>query len=431
MSTARLPSFQLTETERNPEWIGEDGTLAEAVEAFQRNTDLRLLPLIDRDRRPLGAIFEKDIRRLLLNPFGHALLRNPSINRNLSEHWRPCPTLEVTGDVGGLLDHYRKMDGREGMILTRGGQLYATLTNRRLLLLAAEHEHRASEIRLERARRIEGAGQHFELQIGILSEQMVHLADNVQRLAESTADRAGVAGDQALSVAGAAIQTRDSLANLADRGRGLAAAFGQIEQTVSLNRRISGETAIRARDGGERARKLLEAARSIDKVMAIVGDIAGTVNLLSLNATIEAARAGDSGRGFAVVAGEIRKLSDQTQEATQAIGTQVTMLRSGIELVAADYAQVVEAIATMVRGVTEIDEAIGKEADTTRLIACSVADAGQASVTIEQAVSTIAQSVRSASSSARELDGMASDLRHGASALGERVSAFLKEVRAA
>jgi methyl-accepting chemotaxis protein len=165
--------------------------------------------------------------------------------------------------------------------------------------------------------------------------------------------------------------------------------------------------------------------------MTIVADIAGTVNLLSLNATIEAARAGDAGRGFAVVAGEIRKLSDETHEATQAIGSQVHALQSGIELVAADYAEVVEAIASMAAGAAEIDDAVGKEADTTRLIARSVADAGQASVTIEQAVSTIAQSVRSASTSARELDRMANDLRSGASALGESVSAFLQEVRAA
>jgi methyl-accepting chemotaxis protein len=260
---------------------------------------------------------------------------------------------------------------------------------------------------------------------------MVHLANGVQRLAEATADRAGIAGNQATSVASAAVQTRDSLTQLADRGRGLASAFGRIEQTVASNRETAGSIAVRVKDGGERARNLLKAARSIDSVMTIIGDIAGTVNLLSLNATIEAARAGDAGRGFAVVAGEIRKLSDQTQEATQSIESQVRALRSGIELVASDYAEMLDGIASLATGAAEIDEAIAREADTTRLIARSVADAGQASVTIEQAVSTIAQSVRSASASARELDRMANDLRSGASALGEGVSAFLEEVRAA
>jgi methyl-accepting chemotaxis protein len=431
MSSRRVPILLLTESERDPKWIGSGGTLVDAVEAFQADTDLRLLPLLDRDGRPAGAIFEKDIRRLLLNPFGHALLRNPSINRNLEEHRRSCPTMELTENIGALIDHYRRSDGREGMILTVGGRLYATLTNRRLLLLAAEHEHHANEKRLRRAEQIAASGLRFEMQAGALAEQMVHLANGVQRLAEATADRAGIAGNQATSVASAAVQTRDSLTQLADRGRGLASAFGRIEQTVASNRETAGSIAVRVKDGGERARNLLKAARSIDSVMTIIGDIAGTVNLLSLNATIEAARAGDSGRGFAVVAGEIRKLSDQTQEATQSIESQVRALRSGIELVASDYAEMLDGIASLATGAAEIDEAIAREADTTRLIARSVADAGQASVTIEQAVSTIAQSVRSASASARELDRMANDLRSGASALGEGVSAFLEEVRAA
>lgn len=431
MSTSATRAFQLTEFERNPRSLAPHGTLADAVEAFQADTDLRLLPVINREGEPTGAIFEKDIRRLLLNPFGHALLRNPSINHNLSEHLRPCPTMELSDNIGVLIDHYRRCGGREGMILTVGGKLYATLTNRRLLMLAAEHEHQAARRRVARAERIASAGSRFEVQAGALAEQMVQLANSVQQLAEATADRAGIAGKQATSVAAAAVQTRDSLTHLADRGRGLASAFDRIEQTVTGNRKIAGATANRVRDGGERARELLDAARSIDQVMTIVADIAGTVNLLSLNATIEAARAGDAGRGFAVVAGEIRKLSDQTQDATQAIGSQVHALRSGIELVAADYAEVVEAIERMAAGAADIDGAVSREADTTRLIARSVTDASQASATIEQAVSTIVQSVRSASTSARELDRMANDLRSGASALGESVSAFLEEVRAA
>jgi methyl-accepting chemotaxis protein len=421
----------LTEGELNPKFLYASQSLAEAVTMFQSDADLRLLPILDRNGRPLGAIFEREIRRLLLNPFGHALLLNPTFGAAIGPHIRPCPTHEMTNDINLLVDAYHKADGREGMILTVGNRLFATLTNRRLLLLAAEEQQRASRRRLERAERIERTGARFEGEAASMSRQMVELANAVQRLAEATADRAAIAGDQATSVAGAALQTRDSLSHLSERGLGLAAAFEQIEQSVASNRTTAARSVERVTDGAARARDLLEAARSIDQVSKLVGTIAGTVNLLSLNATIEAARAGDAGKGFAVVAREIRKLSDDAKDASQVIGIQMQTLRSGIEQVASDYHEVETAISSMANVASDIDDAVSAEADTTRLIARSVAEAGSASATIEQAVTTIAQSVRSASSSARDLDKMANALRNGATALGGSVEDFLREVRAA
>ncbi len=60
----------------------------------------------------------------------------------------------------------------------------------------------------------------------------------------------------------------------------------------------------------------------VEEVRNIIGailNISSQTNLLALNASIEAARAGEAGKGFAVVAEEIRKLSEQTQEASNQI----------------------------------------------------------------------------------------------------------------
>ena len=60
-------------------------------------------------------------------------------------------------------------------------------------------------------------------------------------------------------------------------------------------------------------------ARTVDKTLGMIEDLALTVRMISLNASIEAKRAGLAGAGFDVIAREIQSISERSGEAARKI----------------------------------------------------------------------------------------------------------------
>lgn len=126
---------------------------------------------------------------------------------------------------------------------------------------------------------------------------------------------------------------------------GIEQIIHEADQSVSIAQKATKE----AKAAGSKSSELTKAAENIHEVATLINGIAEQINLLALNATIEAARAGESGKGFAVVALEVKRLSNQANEAT----TQIREYLDSIRLVAKQTGSAIETISTVIHDLNE------------------------------------------------------------------------------
>lgn len=255
-------------------------------------------------------------------------------------------------------------------------------------------------------------------QIGIQADALSQASDEMRNLSQQIASANEETSTQASMVSAAAEQVSANVGSVATATEELNANTREIAANATDAAQVATRAVQIADETKATFDRLDESGTTIGNMVKVIYAIAEQTNLLALNATIEAARAGEAGRGFAVVADEVKKLANQTAQATEEISSTAEVISNHTK-VAGNATDEISGIIRKIHDIqTTIASGVEEQTATTAEIAHSVTEAATGSSEIAERIAGIAAAVQqtavastSSHEGADELASLAEELK--------------------
>ncbi|AXH11222.1 GGDEF domain-containing protein [Halarcobacter bivalviorum] len=116
--------------------LNVNASLHELFVYFKEHTLNTFVPIIDDEKKILGAIYEVDIKEISYSQYGLSLAKNDSFKAKLKSYIKPVLEIDISWGIDKALEIFNMQNDAKGIFVTKDSQYYGFINLNNLLSLS-------------------------------------------------------------------------------------------------------------------------------------------------------------------------------------------------------------------------------------------------------------------------------------------------------